>query len=350
MQKGLVSILTPAYNSENYIKRLLNSVLEQTYHSIEMFVIDDGSKDNTADVIKSYIDRFAAKGYNLHYNFQENQGQSMAINNGLKLLNGEFITWPDSDDWYKTSDAIERLVRALAGTYDEFGFVRCFYEFHTEGGMAAPYIVQYGEINENLLDDAIYARNNFIWAPGGYMVKASCLDTNIPTRSIYTSKHAGQNAQILLPILANTKCITIPEVLYCYLIRQNSHSRGTFAGIEKEALLNKTYIETYTHSIESIPNISTEMKTQYIRYIQNRFGEVILKKIDASHNGTFIRDYLNYTSTLDVFIPTSLRYKGLFSYNQFVLDLYCLVVRFLRKVVYSLHQLHVNIKMLLTHN
>lgn len=305
-----------------------------------MYIVDDGSTDNSAEVIKSYIHKFFDRGYQLYYIYQENQGQSMAINNGLKLLNGEFITWPDSDDWYKTPDAIERMVCALVESSDEYGFVRCHYEFIPEGGSKAPYVVQYGKINENLMDDAIYAHNNFIWAPGGNMIKAACLDANIPTRSIYTSKHAGQNAQILLPIFANTKCITLPDVLYCYLIRKASHSRGTYAGLEKEALLNKTYLETYTHSIESIPNISNDKKLLYIRAIQNRFGNAILYMIDASRNGSFIIEYLDYISKLDVIVPTSLRFKQIFSHSQCTLNIYCIFIEFFRKVRDKLYQQH----------
>ena len=63
MGKGLVNILTPAYNCASLITRLLDSVLEQTYPNIEMFVVDDGSTDDTANVVKSYINKFLDRGY-----------------------------------------------------------------------------------------------------------------------------------------------------------------------------------------------------------------------------------------------------------------------------------------------
>lgn len=64
MQKGLVSIITPCYNTGGVIHRLLDSVLEQDYPSISMLVIDDGSADNSKEVILSYIPLFEKKGYN----------------------------------------------------------------------------------------------------------------------------------------------------------------------------------------------------------------------------------------------------------------------------------------------
>jgi glycosyltransferase involved in cell wall biosynthesis len=100
MEENLVSLLTPMYNTDKYIHRLLDSVLSQDYPSIEMIIIDDGSTDNSKDIVKSYIQPFAEKGYTLKYVYQENQGQSVAIKNGLQLISGEFLAWPDSDDFY----------------------------------------------------------------------------------------------------------------------------------------------------------------------------------------------------------------------------------------------------------
>ena len=58
MQKGLITILTPCYNTGNILYRLLDSILMQDYPSVEMFAINDGSSDNTESVIKSYIPKF----------------------------------------------------------------------------------------------------------------------------------------------------------------------------------------------------------------------------------------------------------------------------------------------------
>ena len=86
MQKGLVSIITPCYNTGDILHRLLDSILSQDYPHVEMYAINDGSNDNTEDVIKGHIPKFQEKGYELHYVYQENSGQSAALNNGLKLI------------------------------------------------------------------------------------------------------------------------------------------------------------------------------------------------------------------------------------------------------------------------
>ena len=124
LNKGLISIITPSYNSAKLIKRLLDSVLVQSYPNVEMFVIDDGSLDDTKTIVEYYIPLFQNRGYCLNYIYQSNGGQSSAINNGLKLVTGEYLAWPDSDDWYKSKDSLFKMVHALQNTSDEIGAVR----------------------------------------------------------------------------------------------------------------------------------------------------------------------------------------------------------------------------------
>ena len=64
--KGLVSCVTPVYNGEKYVGLMLDSILQQTYPSIEMILVDDGSEDRSLEIADSYKERFAKKGYDYH--------------------------------------------------------------------------------------------------------------------------------------------------------------------------------------------------------------------------------------------------------------------------------------------
>ena len=252
MVEGLVNLITPAYNSAGFIYRLLDSVLAQTYPMIKMYVIDDGSTDDTRGVIERYMPLFTQKGYELVYVYQKNVGVSCAINNALKLVDGEYLLWPDSDDWYKESDAIEKLVGVLQDSDDEVGVARCRREFVDE--LTFQVIItssfpKYG-VPENIIEDAVYIRNGFEWSPGSFIIKTKFLDKFIPNRTIYTEKEAGQNYQLIIPYLVNSKCVSIEDVLFCYLVRPHSHSRAK--GFEKEKNRVEAYARTWVSVFEAL--------------------------------------------------------------------------------------------------
>jgi glycosyltransferase involved in cell wall biosynthesis len=82
----------PAYNAQKYIKSAIESVLEQSYNNWELIVINDGSSDNTLDIVKSFDDK------RIVVINQPNGGVSVARNNGLKEAKGEYVTFLDADD------------------------------------------------------------------------------------------------------------------------------------------------------------------------------------------------------------------------------------------------------------
>lgn len=97
--KGLVSVVIPNYNYANYVGEAIDSVLSQTYDSIEVIVVDDGSSDASSDVVAEYGDRVTAI-------FQKNAGVSAARNNGARTAVGEYIAFLDADDiWMLTKVA-----------------------------------------------------------------------------------------------------------------------------------------------------------------------------------------------------------------------------------------------------
>ncbi|MEW5806018.1 MAG: glycosyltransferase [Acidobacteriota bacterium] len=88
-----VSVIIPAYNSERYIEEALESALAQTFPGIEIIVVDDGSTDGTASILKKYEGR-------IRYFFQENRGLAAARNSGIKLASGSYLAFLDADDLF----------------------------------------------------------------------------------------------------------------------------------------------------------------------------------------------------------------------------------------------------------
>lgn len=97
MIEGLVSIITPCYNGSRYITETIESVINQTYTKWEMIVIDDGSKDNSADIVRDY----SQKDNRIMLIQQKNAGSAAARNNGIRGAKGQYIALLDADDLWE---------------------------------------------------------------------------------------------------------------------------------------------------------------------------------------------------------------------------------------------------------
>ncbi len=113
MIKDLVSIIVPTYNDAPYLKKAIDDILEQTYAKIEILVVNDGSTDNTEEIMKKYC----LSDERVKYFYKENGGTGSALNLGFSKATGEFGTWVSSDD-RKSNVMIETLVSFLKNNRD----------------------------------------------------------------------------------------------------------------------------------------------------------------------------------------------------------------------------------------
>lgn len=220
----LISYIVPCYNGAKTIHRLFDSLLKQTYTNLEIIVVDDGSTDDSAAVIKGYVPRFEEKGMTLVYHYQKNTGLGGAIDAGLKLFHGEYLCWVDVDDFFAPDASEARML---------------FLEEHPEISVVSSdaYIV-----NEDALDVPIkkvsagatsnddpnqfwhMLRSNTIFCPGCHMARVKDFLVANPTRSIYPARR-GQNWQLLLPLYYQFKHAFLDKPLFYYVVSPNSMSR-----------------------------------------------------------------------------------------------------------------------------
>ncbi|WP_386065781.1 glycosyltransferase family 2 protein [Tahibacter sp. UC22_41] len=123
----LVSVIIPSYNHARYIERAIDSVLAQTYAPIELIVVDDGSRDDSAALIGSLARRH---GFRAVLN-PVNRGQGHVVNQALDLCRGEFVCFLPSDDWYlpdKTRLQVARFAECDAQTGVVYGRGARFFE------------------------------------------------------------------------------------------------------------------------------------------------------------------------------------------------------------------------------
>lgn len=134
MGNELVSIIVPVYNTEEYIRQCLDSILNQTYQNFECLLINDGSSDNSADICREFV----AKDTRFRYFEKENGGVSSARNLGIERSEGAYITFVDSDDWVDSdylevlySTILEEQADIAVSTYKKFNTSdNCWY-FHS---------------------------------------------------------------------------------------------------------------------------------------------------------------------------------------------------------------------------
>ena len=113
MDKPLVTIVIPVYNAAKYLERSIGSVRNQTYENLEIITVDDGSKDESLQMLNGY----AAQDPRLKVISKENGGSSSARNAGLKAATGKYIGFIDADD-YIEPDMYMNLLTALEGDFD----------------------------------------------------------------------------------------------------------------------------------------------------------------------------------------------------------------------------------------
>ena len=117
-----VSIILPIHNGAKYMRQSIDSCLNQTYKDLELIIVDDGSTDETPEIIRSYQDERIK-----YLRHERNRGLPHALNTGFAKAAGEYLTWT-SDDNYYAEEAVERLLSFLRNNNCSFGYCD-FYRF-----------------------------------------------------------------------------------------------------------------------------------------------------------------------------------------------------------------------------
>lgn len=270
----LVSIVTPCYNSEKYIERLLKSILSQTYDNIEFIVVNDGSTDRSEEMILSYKNKIESKGIKFIYQFQKNMGVASATENGLKKATGEYVTWIDSDDWM-TSDSIQMKVDHLEKNPEcalVCGRVQMVSENDTEKIMG---ILEYTDIAKKNVFESLLMCEGVYFAPIGYMAKTFCLKECIKDLNIYKKKDVGQNWQLLLPLTYKYRTCFMDSIVGSYLVRTKSHSHFEDS-VKKIAEYNHNSQLAIVETLNRM-EMSDKEKTRYSNEIIKKYGNINLR-------------------------------------------------------------------------
>lgn len=110
-----ISVIVPVYNTQDYLRECIDSILNQSLKELELILVDDGSTDNSSEIIYEYVERFPQK---VHAICLDNGGQGRARNFGMDIAKGEFLSFIDSDDYLEKDALLELYEAAVAENAD----------------------------------------------------------------------------------------------------------------------------------------------------------------------------------------------------------------------------------------
>lgn len=267
VDKPLVSIITPCYNGASYLDGYFETIVCQTYPRIELIFVDDGSTDQTLKLAESWRDRLESHSIVYKLLHQPNGGQAKAINLALPYVEGDYITWPDSDDLMAPNN-IESKVSYLE-EHPEKGLVTCDIALVNESDPTV--VVGKSVCNDSrarIFEGFLYGQNGYFCSGIAYLVRASALFDSIGGRRIYESR-SGQNWQLLLPLTYRFDCGFIHETLATYVVRATSHSRSYVCLEDK---IRRTFeLEDILVHVLSTMEINPNDYEKYMQYVRGKY-------------------------------------------------------------------------------
>lgn len=260
---SLISILVPVYNAAQYLPRCIESIINQTYKNLEIICVDDGSTDNSLKILRSY----QSKDSRILVIHQKNTGVVGAKKTAMRLAQGDYIGYVDSDDWIEPT-MYENLITYMkdndadivcCGTYKDYS--------------------NYTNIVTQGYKEGIYEKEDIIDSDNGYgLVSLKEIDkyfiTNYLWDKVYKREVIFEN-QLLVPddisdgddtacvyptILVSNKIGILEKCYYHYCIRDNSLSQTTINGKEKYVKLFQYIREKLSVQIKSYPSLNSQIK------------------------------------------------------------------------------------------
>ena len=208
MNKPLVSIIIPNYNRAHLIGETLDSVLIQTYKNWECIIVDDGSTDNSKEVIQEYVDK--DKRFQIYDRpVDRPKGANACRNYGYELSKGEFINWLDSDDLF-SNDKIEEQVRIAQTNEDKNVIITSKWNYFTKINNIGSYknLDVYKNYNSGYDLIVDFGKTKHMFPPHSYLISR-----NITSKSGLWDEelHINQDGEFMVRALLNTNKVLHPK-------------------------------------------------------------------------------------------------------------------------------------------
>lgn len=297
MPEPLVSIIVPIYKVEPYLRRCLDSIVNQTYTNLEIILVDDGSPDNCPQI----CDKYAEKDKRIVVVHKKNGGLSDARNVGLDICQGEYISFVDSDDWVSET-YIKALIRLIAENDSDIAI--CEHLKTAEEKTKKEFFVDKKNYSSKEALLRLFAKNNITYVVSwGKLYKNSLFAS---FRFPIGKYHEDEFTTYIL--FYNSKKISYTsEILYYYYQRSDSivstrHPWDVLECLEQRYIFFKERSET-TFLPLILPSLCWQLLCAY--------WDLYIRKDLSSHSYLnklrfYIKDFQHIKKPLLHFIPLSI--------------------------------------------
>lgn len=308
MNEPLVSVLLPSYNAASHIEEALRSIMEQSYRHLEIIVIDDGSTDDSVDIVRELAQTDSR--IRLIRN-KENQQLARTLNAGLQAATGKYVARIDADD-IALPMRIEKQVAYLEA-HPEIGIVGTFIEVFNDRGKRRKSRLP---VSDEKIRAYLYTYSPFFHPT--VMIRRECLDRH---QLRYDPQYRiGQDHAFWVDILKHSKGANLPEILLKYRLgggsitatsnRDRSERRKILSMIYKKVLAsNGIELSSEDHAIYAASMAKQDtiaLPAANVRKILRIYDQVLSK---AGENGTDVSCLKDYLSLRFI---AYLRYSGVY--------------------------------------
>ncbi len=260
-----VSVIIPTYNCVRFLSESIQSALSQTYQDFEIIIIDDGSKDNTREIVEGFIQRNPGK---IRYIYQENGGLAVARNTGIKNSNGKYIALLDSDDTWLPNRLSAQI--PIMESDSKIGLVHANITRINEEGQPVRTPSRDREFLLGDIFEYIFLRKTDIACPT-VLFRRECCD-KVGLFDEYLTRLGCEDRELWLRITQHYKVGYVDEVLAHYRILNNSMSKN----LEK-MITARCYV---VDKISKGNRIASRLRIQALARVYRDAGDVLLSGHD----------------------------------------------------------------------
>lgn len=254
-----ISVIMPCYNARAYVREAIDCVLGQTYPNVELIAVDDGSTDDTCDILREYGSRIRTLE-------QPNQGPYPARNLGLKHVTGELVAFLDADDYW-TKNCLERLANAVVA-HPEAALAYCGWQnIGLKGPRGEPYVPPEYEQHDKL---ERFLRAASPWPIHAALVRKAVLDE---VGGFDTHWKTCMDYDLWLRVAVARPIVRVPEVLAFY----RHHTEGQITSTQWRQARNVWLVKK--NFVAGAPRLAASLPSKKLRELID--GGLLQRGYDA---------------------------------------------------------------------